>query len=78
MGPKAEAAIPALLEAWAHDTPEVKINAVSALQSILRDGHTDGATPAEWQKLEASVVTEAARRYPKLAEQLGLAPKGLQ
>ena len=72
MGPRAEAAIPALLEAWANDAPEVKVNAVSALESILRGQNTDGASPAEWKKLESDVVTEAARRYPSVAEELGI------
>src|SRR5688572_13410969 len=40
MGPKAEAAIPALLESWAHDGPEVKLNVATALESILHGTFT--------------------------------------
>jgi hypothetical protein len=72
MGPKAEAAIPALLEAWATDAPEVKVNAVSALESILRGQYTDVASPAEWKRMESDVVTETARRYPSVAAGLGI------
>src|SRR5262245_3447316 len=68
MGPKAEAAIPALLEAWAKDVPEVKLNAVAALESILRGKYTGSAS-------ESDVIAEAAGRYPKLAEDLGINPK---
>ena len=75
MGPKAEAAIPALLETWAHDTSDVKMSAVAALESILRGRQTDGASQAEWRRLESDVVTEAARRYPGVANELGIDPK---
>lgn len=72
MGPKAEAAIPALLDEWANDVPEVKISAVAALGSILGRKHTDGASPSKWKKLESEVIAEAVGRYPKLAEALGI------
>jgi HEAT repeat protein len=74
MGPKAEAAIPALLETWAHDTSDVKLSAVSALESILRGRYADSASQAEWRRLESDVITEAARRYPRVAEELGIGP----
>jgi len=72
IGPKAEAAIPALMETWAHDSPSVKVSAVSALESILFHQCTDGATQAEWGKLEATVIAEASRRYPSVAAELGI------
>jgi hypothetical protein len=72
MGPKAEGAIPALLEAWVNDVPEVKVNVVSALESILGRTLTDGASQAEWKKVEAEVIAEAALRYPRAAEDLGI------
>lgn len=72
MGPKAEAAIPALLETWAHDSPDVKVSAVSALESILFDRTTESATQDQWRKLESAVITEACRRYPKVAVELGI------
>lgn len=78
MGSNAESAIPALLETWAHDVPEVKLNAVSALESILRGRSTDGASQTEWKELESGVVAEAARRYPRVAEKLGIVPAGVQ
>lgn len=73
MGPKAESAIPDLMEAWANDGSEMKPNAVSALESIMLGHTTDGSSQAQWQALESSVIAEAARRYPKVAEELGIA-----
>ena len=78
MGSNAESAIPALLETWAHDVPEVKLNAVSAMESILRGRSTDGASQTEWKELESGVVAEAARRYPRVAVKLGILPAGVQ
>ncbi len=72
MGPEGETAIPALLEAWSRDLPGVKVNAVTALESILRGHETDGLSQAEWLKLEYSVIAEAAQRYPKKAAELGI------
>jgi hypothetical protein len=72
MGPSAEAAIPALLETWAHDAPDVKVNAVSALESILHGGSTDGASQGQWRTLESAVIADAARRYPRVAVELGI------
>lgn len=78
MGPRAESAIPALLEAWVHDGPEMRVNAVSALESILR-GHTTGGTMQdEQQMLESSVISEASRRYPAVAKELGISPEALE
>lgn len=65
MGPKAEAAIPALLETWAHDDADVKINAMSALESILHGRYsTHGPNPL--------VIEEAGRRFPAVAAKLGI------
>ena len=70
MGPKAEQALPALMEAWTMDVPAVKVNVVAALESILRGSHTDGASQADRRQLEAGLVREAAHRYPKVAQEL--------
>ena len=63
MGPRAEAAIPALLETWSHDAPDVKQNAVSALESILHGRCTSGASATRWRELESAVLAEAGVRY---------------
>jgi hypothetical protein len=74
MGPKAEAAIPELLESWAHDAPSVKVNAISALESVLYDRFTESGSQAEWRKIESAVIAEASRRCPEAALKLGLRP----
>lgn len=74
MGAKAEAAVPALMETWAHDLPDVKVNAISAMESILLGNVSNGATAVEWRRLENQVLIEAARRYPQTAAELKLIP----
>ena len=78
MGPKAEAAIPALLEAWVNDATEVKVNAVAALESILGREPSDGLSQSEWKKVESDVIAEAVGRYPKIAEDLGISRKSVR
>jgi len=72
MGPKARTAIPALLEAWASDNTRVKINAVSALEAILGHKPSDGLRPADWQRLEKNIISQAAHECPKEAGRLGI------
>jgi hypothetical protein len=72
MGKRAEAAIPALLETWAHDAPDVKLSAVSALEAILHGSFTGGASSTDSRKIEAAIIAEAGRRYPKVAAELGI------
>jgi hypothetical protein len=78
MGTNAEAAIPALLDACAYDTQAVRINAVSALEAILRGKHTAYAASTEWLKLESDVIAAATRRHPKLVEELGITTARVQ
>jgi hypothetical protein len=72
MGPRAEAAIPSLLEAWAHDAPNVKASAVSALDSILHGTFLSGGSQKEWREHESAIIEEAGRRYPAVAHELGI------
>jgi len=72
MGGSAEAAIPALLQAWQHDIPEVRNDCVLALAAILdrerpelRSGVSLEMT--RYQEFEANVISDAARRFPEVA-----------
>ena len=78
MGPQAEAAIPALLEAWAHDGQNMRVASVWALESIMRGHYTDWLSPFEHEMLESSVIAEAARRYPAVAKELGISPEAME
>jgi hypothetical protein len=75
IGPPAEAAIPALLEAWKHDCPEVKLNCLHAIASILYGAAPDGLSLVEGKEFEAKVLAEAGRRYPAVVRDLGLRPE---
>ena len=75
MGAKAESAIPSVLDAWGRDIPEVRINAVSAIESILHGSVSDGLSPAEWRQLESELLAEAAHRFPEAARKAGYKPE---
>ena len=77
MGPKAVAAIPALIEACENDLPEVKLNAVAALESILGRQPSEGLRPAEWKEVETNVIAEAVQFYRKFAEGLDVDRKAI-
>lgn len=75
MGASAEAATPALMEAWKHDIPEVKNDCVSAMAAILYRERPDlqmgvDMDTAMYQKFEARVVSAAAERFPEVASAL--------
>src|SRR5262249_48758606 len=75
IGPPAADAIPALLEAWKHDCPEVQLNCLHAMASILYGAATDGMSLAEAKVFKAKVVSEAAQRYPTVARDLQISPE---
>lgn len=82
MGASAESAIPALMKAWKHDIPDVKVNCVSAMGAIIYWNRPDlqlgeGMDTWAYQKFESKVVSDAARRFPELASalQIDLAAK---
>lgn len=71
MGPKAVAAVPALLEVLVREkNVDVKVGAVVALESILHGKVTDGLRPDQFHALEAELIAEALRRHPELATRL--------
>jgi hypothetical protein len=72
MGPSAVAAVPALLEAWKHDCPEVKLNCVHALASIMYGVAPEGMRLADAKVFEAKVIADAAQRCPEVARDLGI------
>ena len=72
MGPNAQAAVPALMELWAHDA-SAKGEALMALESILEGTYGGYGSQVELTEREARVFAEAARRHPTLALQLGIA-----
>jgi hypothetical protein len=72
MGSSAESAVPALLEAWKHDNPEVKASCVAAMASILYGKPPLGMTLSEWNALESKVIADAAREFPDAARAQGI------
>jgi len=72
MGGAAASAVPALLEAWKHDQPDVAVGAVAALGAILYGKAPDGMMLPEWKAFEAQVVSDAAKRCPEFARTLGI------
>lgn len=72
MGPKAESAVPALLERWIHDNTSMNGEALVALHSILIGKVVSPYSPENEKLLEAKVMAEAIRRYPREAAKLGI------
>jgi hypothetical protein len=75
MGASAESAIPALMEAWKRDIPAVKVNCVSAMDAIIYCNRPDlqmgdGIDTPTYQKSESRIISDAARRFPKIASTL--------
>lgn len=71
MGSRAESAVPDLMEAWsARERPEVKREAVKAINSILRS--QGSSNPSSADSDESRVIAEAARRFPQAAARLGI------
>jgi hypothetical protein len=77
MGGSAELAIPALLEVWKNDIPEVKNDCVAAMAAILYGEHPElpdgvGLSMSKYREFEATVISDAARRFPEIADALQL------
>jgi hypothetical protein len=75
MGGSAEAATPALLEAWKRDIPEVKNDCVSAMAAILYGERPElqggvGLEMSRYREFEAKVVSDAAGRFPEVTNAL--------
>jgi hypothetical protein len=75
MGPKAETAVPALLERWVHDNTSVKSNALASLYSILFNEELGPYSPEKQKLIEEKVISEAARRFHDAAAKLGIKPR---
>lgn len=77
MGKSAQAGVPALLEAWKNDIPDVKNNCVGAMAAILygwsAGQETVGDGSVTEQEFERKVVSGAAERYPDVASALQIA-----
>jgi hypothetical protein len=75
LGGRAEAAIPALLEAWKRDIPDVKINCFSAMAAILFPERKElrsgiDLDQASYLRFEAGVISHATKRFPEIANTL--------
>ena len=70
IGPRAADAIPALLETWKNDCPEVRLNCIYALASIMYGAAPAGMPLAEGKAFKERVIIDAAKRYPVLARDL--------
>jgi hypothetical protein len=65
MGASAEAAVPALLDAWNHDDgPNVKTGCVAALGAIFYGTAPKDMVLGDWKVYESKVIAEASRRFP--------------
>lgn len=76
IGPKAEAAVPELLGVWAYgrslfDMRDCEFLNILTLKAILDVPQID-AIATQSSTFVPSVIGEAARRYPKVAEELGI------
>lgn len=72
MGPSAEGALPALLEAWKNDPDaSLKPGAIAAMVAILYGVPPADMPMSDWQGLEAKVLVDAARKCPEAARGLG-------